>query len=444
LLTLVALMGSVLFDAARESRRLDRRRWRPASRVAARASAAGAPTPAVEGLRLALDPGGADSSVPVRSVIVGAVAAVAILATTLTFGASLTRLVSRPSLYGWNWSAMLLGGYAAQEDLPGPEAAATLNHDRLVAAWSGVYLDEASVDGVRVPALGVTPGARVAPPILTGHGVDTADQIVLGADTLAALHLHVGSTVTVAFRHSATARLRVVGVAVLPALTNGGGGAGSHLEMASGALVPSALIPANLRNIQASPIPGPQAILVRYRSGVTRAAERADLIRLSVALNSVKGDQGASGGAVDLLRPAEIVNYRSSTSVPTALAALIAAGALGALGLTLASSVRRRRRDLAILRVVGFTRSQLTATVASQATTVALLGVVVGVPVGALAGRALWSWFADQVHVVDSPALPIATYLYVALAALLLANAAALLPARAAARIPAALALRSE
>ena len=441
---LVALLALVLLDARREGQRAAHRRWRPTSRVASRAAATGLPTPAVEGLRLALDPGGADARVPTRSVMVGAVAAVAILATTLTFGASLDRLVSHPPLYGWNWSAMLLGGYTNEEDLPGPQATAALDHDHLLAGWSGVYFAGAAINGVRVSSLGITPGALVAPPIISGHGVDGPDQIVLGTDTITQLHVHVGSTVSLSFRNGAPTRVRVVGAAVLPAVGNGGGGAGGHLEMASGAVVPSTLIPANLRNVQESSIPGPQAILVRYRPGVTVAAQRADVNRLGGILDTVKGDHGAYGGAVQLLRPAEIVNYRSSTAIPTALAALTTVGALSALGLTLASSVRRRRRDLAILRVIGFTRRQLVATVTAQATTVALIGVVVGVPVGTLAGRALWGLFAGQVHVVNSPALPIATFAYVALAALALANAAALLPARAAARVPAALALRSE
>jgi len=48
--------------------------------------------------------------------------------------------------------------------------------------------------------------------------------------------------------------------------------------------------------------------------------------------------------------PAEIVNYRSTGTTPTLLAVGLAAGAVTALGLTLAASVRRRRRDLALLK----------------------------------------------------------------------------------------------
>ena len=45
--------------------------------------------------------------------------------------------------------------------------------------------------------------------------------------------------------------------------------------------------------------------------------------------------------------------------------------AVAALGHTLVSSIRRRRRDLATLKTLGFTRGQVSATVAWQATTFA-------------------------------------------------------------------------
>ena len=59
------------------------------------------------------------------------------------------------------------------------------------------------------------------------------------------------------------------------------------------------------------------------------------------------------------------MNNRSTGSIPRLLALGLAVGALTALGLTLAASVRRRRRDLALLKTLGFIRRQLLATVAS-------------------------------------------------------------------------------
>ncbi len=49
------------------------------------------------------------------------------------------------------------------------------------------------------------------------------------------------------------------------------------------------------------------------------------------------------GQVIPVQRPAEIVNYRSMGDTPAYLGAALAAGAVVALGLTLMTSVRRRR-----------------------------------------------------------------------------------------------------
>jgi ABC-type lipoprotein release transport system permease subunit len=60
-----------------------------------------------------------------------------------------------------------------------------------------------------------------------------------------------------------------------------------------------------------------------------------------------------------------------------------------ALGLTLAASVRRRRRDLALLKTFGFTQRQLVAAIAWQASVDAVVGIILGIPVGIIGGREL-------------------------------------------------------
>ncbi|TMK64078.1 MAG: FtsX-like permease family protein [Actinobacteria bacterium] len=93
----------------------------------------------------------------------------------------------------------------------------------------------------------------------------------------------------------------------------------------------------------------------------------------------------------------------------------------------------RRRRDLALLKTLGFTRRQLAAAVAWQSTIAVTIGTVVGVPLGIVLGRWLWDLFAHQVHVVPASSVPVMSIVIVAA-----------IPGRHAARTTTALLLRAE
>ena len=118
--------------------------------------------------------------------------------------------------------------------------------------------------------------------------------------------------------------------------------------------------------------------------------------------------------------------------------------AVGALGLTLIGSVRRHRRDLAILKTIGFVRGQVFATVAWQATALAVGALVVGVPCGVALGRWAWDLVAKGVGSVSPPIVPVVSVLTICLATLVVANLLAGGPGWAAGRVPPAEVLRSE
>ena len=310
---------------------------------------------------------------------------------TVTFGSSLDTLVSHPALYGWNWNYDMDGG-GGLGDVPGRAAAKALDADPLVQAWTGVYYSSLTVDGVNVPVLGAKPGAAVAPPLLSGHGLQEANQVVLGASTLRSLHKQLGDTVQVRIHGSKPVTLRIVGTATLPPIGVVGS---SHLEMGTGAMLSYRIIPAPARNLFQSSRPGPNAILVRTKGGNSRAA--------LASLQSIgrRVDIGLNGGSVfGVVRPAEILNYGSLGSTPLLLGAALAIGAAAALGITLVTSVRRRRHDLAILKTLGFTRGQLAIAVAVQASVAAILGCAVGIPAGIALGRVLWDLFAADISAV--------------------------------------------
>jgi ABC-type lipoprotein release transport system permease subunit len=172
--------------------------------------------------------------------------------------------------------------------------------------------------------------------------------------------------------------------------------------------------------------------VVRFKLGVHRAA----------ALHQLQAD--FPGTVLTALRPADVENLRRVSALPSVLAALFAAVALLTVGHMLVSSVRRRRHDVAILRTMGFVRRQVASAVAWQATTVALVGLVVGIPLGVAAGRWTWGLVASQLGVRDQPVVPVLVVAVVVAGSLVAANAVASVPGLVAARTRPAEILRTE
>jgi hypothetical protein len=425
----------------------------PKHSVLARASKlAGLPLAATMGAHFALEPGRGRGETPVRSVLTGAVLAVALVVATTTFASGFSSLVSHPALYGWNWSYVL----NPTNDIP-PKAVALLDRDPDVAAWSGTQLSNAQIDGQTVPMLIMATHPRVAPPILTGHGLNKKSQIVLGAGTMALLHKKVGDTIVVTYGTPADApvyvpptKLVIVGTATFPAVGYVSFES-DHTSMGMGALVPVGVEPPAFAKFLRSPDPnfnGPEIAFVRLKAGVSAAAGRTNLQRIATFANKVfAADPYGAGNVVSVLgvqRPAQIVNYRSIGSTPVILALGVAIGAIFALGLTLFASVRQRRRDLALLKALGFSQRQLAGSVAWQATITALFGVIIGIPVGILVGRELWILFAKNLNAVPLATVPVETVILTGFGALVFAVVVSAFPGRIAARTSTALVLRSE
>jgi ABC-type lipoprotein release transport system permease subunit len=405
-----------------------------ASRVVAAASAAGLSPTVVTGLRLVLE---RDSSgtTHVRSVMIGATTAIAALVSALTFGASLHTLVGTPRLFGWSWDATVLAanGYG---NIPLDRARSILADDENVAGWSGAYFGEQSIDGHDVPLLGMDADAGVAPPMLDGRPIDGPREIVLGAETAAELDKHVGDTLTLG--NGPANVVTVVGIATLPTV---GIAHGVRTSLGVGAIVSHELVPGydyDLTGVYTGDL-GPRALFIRFRPGTNTKEELAHL-RETTALLTVNGGLTV----LPVQRPAEIVNSASIGSAPVFLATALALGAVASLTIALASSAQRCRRDLAVLKALGFTQRQLAATISWHATIIAVAGVVVGIPSGIVVGRVMWSLFARELNVVVQPTSPALIFAGLALAAILIANAAAIVPSRASRRIDAASLLRAD
>jgi FtsX-like permease family len=449
---LVALGFTALVLAIRSNGRRPSRVPRPSS-VARGVEAAGLPLTCAVGVRFALEPGVGRTAVPLRSVLFGTVVAVALVVTTLTFASSFQTLVSNPPLYGWNWSYALL----PTNGLP-LSSAAMLDHDPVVAGWTGTDYNIVTIDGLAVPVL-IEHGDddAVNPPVLSGHGVREANQIVLGGTTLAALHRRIGQTVEVSYGSPSSAPVyfkptafTIVGTATFPAIGYSSLVA-DHTSMGVGGLFSQSDLPRAFIAIVSGSDPnlgGPELAFVRLRPGVSPSEGHQNLEQLAARINRIYDkDPRAAGNDVVVLgvqRPAQIVNYRTMGDTPVVLAIGLAVGALAALALTLTASVRRRRRDLALMKALGFTPRQLAAAVAWQSTVSAVIGVAIGMPLGVVLGRQLWTLFARGLQAVPDPTVPTGTLVLVALGTVVFAILVALLPGRAAGRTPTAVILRAD
>ena len=271
--------------------------------------------------------------------------------------------------------------------------------------------------------LAPSPERGVPVEVLSGRRPTKPDEIGLGAATIRELGLSVGDRVEVGGGEAPPATMRVVGKVVVPAggvdyeLGPGRGALGrprgSHHALSGGRVLrcPSSWISSVARTASARPPSSkqtfPQTVVI------------APL-------------------------PAELRNLRQAREVPVALAAVVAVLAMAALAHALASVIRRRRRDLAILKTIGFTRRQLSGIVAWQATVIAGVGIVIGVPVGLAGGRWLWRFVSTQLGVAPHPTVPAVWVAAVVIAVFVVANLIAAIPGWFAGRVPAAVVLRSE
>jgi predicted lysophospholipase L1 biosynthesis ABC-type transport system permease subunit len=179
--------------------------------------------------------------------------------------------------------------------------------------------------------------------------------------------------------------------------------------------------------------------VIALRPGVDPAAARENLKAVAA---TVKG--GAKVGFVDPEGLPEVQQLRDVQQLPVILAGFLAVLAVGAVGHALATAVRRRRHDVAVLRALGMTRVQARWTVVVQATLLAMVGLAFGVPLGVALGRVLWRVVADITPLAYVAPIAIVALLLAWPLALAVANVLALWPGRIAAHMRIGHVLRAE
>jgi ABC-type lipoprotein release transport system permease subunit len=417
--------------------------WRaarpPSTADAARASGATAlgdalarasvPPPVAAGVRLSLDPGRGRTAVPVRSTVIGAALGIGALAGALVFNGSLAHLLDSPRLYGVAWDARITStGTGGVIDLE-----STVLHDadvdELAVGYVGVGLQ---IRSQRVDAIVLSPlKGSFEPRVLEGQLPRGPDEILLGTRTLSRLRGRIGDRVPVTLLGvPGEVSLKVVGRGIMPSASDASGlgdGASMGMEAATRLLSQSSL---------PTP-PNPDSLVVRFPTGVDAEAARA-------RLSEIIAPFGPTYVVVAPEKPNDVVNFGRVQGLPLALAGLLAALAAATLAHLLVTSIRRRGREFAIVKTLGFVPRQVRTAVAWQATTLAIAAMAIGVPLGVAAGRWAWIVFARNIGIVPAPEVPILVLLLLVPGTVIVANVVAVVPGELAARLRPGRALRAE
>lgn len=404
------------------------------SRLASALGRAGSVTGSV-GVRMAFEPGRGRTAVPVRSALLGTTLAVTAVVAAMVFGSSLLHLIGTPRLYGQDWQQELDLGFGSVNRATGARLVA---HQPGLAAYAAGNYGHLSVRGHVIAGVGIDPvrGGRFLT-LLAGRAPRQPGEIAFGAQTLRDIRGHIGQTVPVSV-NGHRRPMRIVGTVVLPAFSQGSV-VGTNLG--SGAVVAASVLS----------VPDPVTrctgnrtcynfFLARYRPGTSLRVAAARLHAATVRLGcppyacSVIFDQ----------RPGDLRKYGGVRDTPLALGAALALLAIGTLAHVLLTSIRRRRRDLAMLKTLGLQRGQVLGVVSWQASALAATALLIGLPAGMLAGRWAWVLFAGSAGVAPAADIPLSLVLAAIPVTLLLAIVIAAGPGWAAARISPASILRTE
>jgi putative ABC transport system permease protein len=315
----------------------------------------------------------------------------AVLATALAMagiiaaagGATSLRLVTdEPDRFGAPWDAKVSGGGGF--DTP-EEAVTALSELPGLASVAGIAGTDVRIEDERlvwVQALHRVGDLPMTDPVIvSGRAPSTDREIALGSVTREQTGAAVGADVTVTGEGSEPLVYRVVGVAMVTD--------GAEPNVGQGALV----TPEGLARVEPS------------------AGEELEL-----GVDVVEGPRGEqalqelrevfSATTIPFPVPSSLANAERIADLPLFLAGGGALLAAITFAHALIVSVRRNRRELAVCRVIGFTRGQVRNAVTTQAVLLALVAVIVGLPLGVAGARWGWRTMARAFGVSTGPLVP--------------------------------------
>jgi putative ABC transport system permease protein len=336
--------------------------------------------------------------------LVGLVVVVGLVVAALTFGANLGLLLDEPERYGTNFDLAIGQGGESVPD----EVVEALDADAEVSAVMLYGATTAAVGSRSVGIVGMEPvRGDLFPETIAGRLPQGDDEIALGRRIAGDLGVGVGDELSLA-RGSERRTFRITGIAVIAGIEESDLVGRNALVTAEG-----------LRRLD--PDDGMSSAVFDLAPGAP--ADAAD--RLSERL-------GLAVGPVDA--PSDIVNLDRVRAVPFLVAATVGALAMLTLGHVMLVAVRRRHRDVAVLRALGATRRWVGGVVHWQATLITALAVAVAIPTGVAAGALLYRPYAEDIGARPDVSVPLVWIAAASFGLLVVANVAAAVPARRARR----------
>lgn len=412
------------------STRVQARAVRPRpSRAAQGLAAANAPATGVIGVRFALESGGGTAAVPTRTVLIGATSAVALGIALLTFGASLNHFLDTPRLYGSPWNILVDGNVDSGRNPEAPAlVGAALDAVPEVEAHSLVEVSEAMIDGRRIPALTFNSSPSPVTPTITDGREPTSDrELALGRATAAQLGLGTGDRVTLTDPDGEERLFTLTGIAVLPEVGTYPGS--DKTSLGHGVLLPPDAFHAVTEDFD-------KHFVVARVSGDDPAGT------VQAVLPTFENQSWLAATPAPL--PSEVTNLARLRSTPNLLLGMLLVLLGAAVVHALLVAFRARRHDVAVLQALGYRPRQVITTSLWQATTTAVVAIVLGIPLGMIVGRWVWMLLNRQLAAAADPNTPVIAIGLMAVAVLVLVNGLGLVPGWRASRRSPAVALKAE
>lgn len=383
-------------------------------RLVDRITGLGVSPPVAIGVRMAVVPGTGTRSLPVRSALVGAAVAVIAVTSVLVTTRTADAVASDPARFGWVWSTL-------PDDLSDDTEATAQRAAEVegVESIAGLAFATVSIGGDSVPAASLEPvHGWMAFEQVRGRQPVGPSEVALAPGLADELGVDIGDSIELDSRSGGPTRVAVVGIVVAPPIDD------------------------IRRDIVVSP-EGMEAF-AQSEPGVYVAIGYADDADVAAVEKNLEALGYRFTESARPTPPSEVEQFRVLRSMLVTLLAFLAI--LGATGLLhfLFATTRRRGRDLAVLRALGFERRWVRRTITCQAATTAVIGLLFGVPLGIVAGRMVWRVTVSSLGIIDAPSTPWVQLVVVCVAAVAGAVVVSWWPATIAARREAQDQLRAE